>query len=104
MKNMNRDSLSVEVNVFPAATKKANEVIRIMANNCEDELKYYFSLEPRFRATVQEDLQRSFYIMQELSSIAGHYGEKALSEDVAKRLNDLVTIYQPELARQKLKK
>jgi hypothetical protein len=104
VKNMNRDSLSVEVNVYPAATKKANEVIRVMANNCEEELKYYFSLEPRFRATIQEDLQRSFYIMQELSNIAGHYGEKALSEDVAKRLNNLVTIYQPELARQKLKR
>ena len=101
---MNRDSLSIEVNVFPAATKKANEVIRVMANNCEEELKYYFSLEPQFRATIQEDLQRSFYIMQELSNIAGHYGEKALSDDVAKRLNDLVTIYQPELAHPKLKR
>ncbi|MCX6240097.1 MAG: DUF2723 domain-containing protein [Bacteroidia bacterium] len=103
-KNMNRDSLSVEVNVFPAATKKANNVVRIMANNCEEELRYYFSLEPRFRATIQEDLQRSFYIMRELSNIAGHYGEKALSDEVAKRLNDLVKIYQPELASPELKK
>jgi hypothetical protein len=42
--------------------------------------------------------------MQELSNISEHYGEKALSEEVAKRLDDLVRIYQPELARQKLKK
>ena len=104
VKNMNRDSLSVEVNIFPAATKKANEVVRIMANNCVEKLRYYFSLEPKFRATIQEDLQRDFYIMRELSSIAGHYGEKALSDEVAKRLNDLVSIYQPELANPKLKK
>ena len=104
VKNMNRDSLSVEVNVYPAATQKANEVVKIMANNCEEKLKYFFSLEPKFRATVQEDLQREFYIMRELSSIAGQYGEKALSDDVAKRLNDIVKVYQPELASPELKK
>lgn len=104
MKNMTQDSLTVEVNVYPAAVKKANEVIRIMANNCEEELTYYFKLEPKLRATIQEDLQRSFYIMQELSTIAGQYGEKALSDELARRLNDIVKIYQPELATPEPKK
>ena len=104
MKNLALDSMAVEVNVFPAAIKKANDVVRIMANNSEEELKYYFKLKPQFRALIQEELQRSYYIMRELSNIAGHYGEKALSEEVAKRLNDLVTIYQPELATPVLKK
>jgi hypothetical protein len=104
MKNMTMDSLAMEVNVYPAAVKKANEVVRIMADNCADELNYYFRLEPRFRATIQEDLQRSYYIMQELSNIAGQYGEKTLSEDVAKRLNDIVKVYQPELASPQPKK
>jgi hypothetical protein len=104
MKNLAMDSLTVRENMFPPAIKKANDVVRIMAKNCEDELIYYFKLEPRFRATIQEDLQRSFYIMRELSTIAGHYGEKALSDEVAKRLNDLVTTYQPELATPELKK
>ncbi len=104
MMNRGLDSTSVEVNIFPAAVKKGNEVVNIMANNCEEELKYYFSLEPRFRATIQEDLQRSFYIMRELSNITSHYGEKALSENIAKRLNDLVKVYQPELAEPEVKK
>jgi len=104
VKNMNRDSLSVEVNIYPAATKKADDVVKVMAKNCEEKLKYYFSLEPKFRATVQEDLQREFYIMRELSSISGQYGEKTLSEDVAKRLNDIVKVYQPELASPELRK
>ncbi len=98
VRNMNRDSMSVEVNVYPAATKKADEVVKIMAENCEEKLKYYFGLEPKFRALIQDDLQREFYIMRELSNIAGQYGEKALSDDVAKRLNDIVKVYQPELA------
>ena len=104
LKNATTDSLSLEVNTFPSATKKGNEVVKIMAKNCEEELKYYFTLEPRFRASVQDELQRSFYIMRELSNIASHYGEKSLSDDVAKRLNDLLSVYQPELAGQGLKK
>ncbi len=104
MNNMALDSSVVEVNTFPAAIQKANEVVRIMANNCEEDLNYYFKLAPRFRATIQEDLQRSFYIMQELSNIAGFYGEEALSKEVAKRLNDIVSVYQPELVNPELKK
>ena len=104
IKNATTDSLSLEVNTFPAATKKANDVVKIMAKNCEEELKYYFTLDPKFRASVQDELQRAFYIMRELSNITGHYGEKALSDDVAKRLNDLVSVYQPELAGEGLKK
>jgi hypothetical protein len=103
LKNLSIDSLAREVNVFPAASQKANEIVKIMANNCEEELKYYFTLKPKFRASIQEELQRSFYIMRELSNVAGHYGEKALSDEVAKRLNDLLTVYQPDLAGQGLK-
>ncbi len=104
LKTIDTDSLSREVIIFPAASKKGNDVVKIMAKNCEDELKYYFTLDPKFRASVQEELQRSYYIMRELSNIAGHYGEKALSQDVAKRLNDLLSVYQPELVEQGLKK
>ena len=104
MKNSPNAALSPEVNTSPAATKKGNDVVRIMARNCEEELKYYFTLEPRFRASVQEELQRSFYIMRELSNLAEHYGEKSLSEEVAKRLNDLLVVYQPDLAGEGLKK
>jgi len=104
MGNLNTDSLTVEVNVSPAALKKGNDVVRTMAKNCEEELKYYFTLKPKFRASIQEDLQRSFYLMRELSNITAHYGEKALSDEVAKQLNDIVKIYQPELANPEMKK
>ena len=104
VKNRGLDSLAIEVNLYPAAVKKANDVVKIMATNCEEELKYYFTLEPKFRATIQEDLQRSFYIMQELSNMSGRFGEKALSEDISKRLNDLLKTYQPDLATPEMKK
>jgi len=104
LKNVKLDSLALEVNVYPAAAQKANEVVRKMANNAEEELNYYFKLKPQFRALVQDDLQRAFYMMQELSNISGQFGEKALSDDVARRLNDIVKVYQPELATPESKK
>jgi len=104
LKNVKLDSLALEVNVYPAAAQKANEVVRKMANNAEEELNYYFKLKPQFRALIQDDLQRAFYMMQELSSISGQFGEKALSDDVARRLNDIVKVYQPELATPESKK
>jgi len=103
VKSTATDSLSLGVDIFPAATIKGNEVAKIMARNCEEELKYYFTLEPRFRTSVQEELQRSFYIMRELSNVSRHYGEKALSDDIATRLNNMLVIYQPDLAGERLK-
>jgi len=97
--NKSKDSVSVvNVNVNPAYVKKANDVVRVMTKNYEDELIYYFSLKPKFRATIGEELQRSFYIMKSLGDIANQYGEKELANEVSKRLNDLLTVYQPELA------
>ena len=101
--NRAQDSSTVELNVNSAYVKKGNEVIRVMAKNCEEELIYYFSLKPQFRATIQEDLQRSFYIMKSLADIATQYGEKQVGSEVAKRLNDLMTVYQPDLADPSLK-
>jgi hypothetical protein len=94
-----KDSVMVVgTNINPAYVNKANDVIRVMAKNCEEELIYYFTLKPNFRSTVQEDLQRSFYIMKSLADIANQYGEKVVAGEVAKKLNDLLSVYQPELA------
>ncbi len=90
------DSLRMEVNLNPAFVKKANDVIKIMADNCESELIYFFSLEPKLQELVGEDLQRSFYIMSELGKLANHYGEKDLGNDITKRLNNLLSVVQPE--------
>jgi len=98
-----KDSLIVSANVNPVYIGKANEVIRIMAKNCEDELIYYFSLKPELRASIQEDLQRSYYIMKSLADMAMQYGEKQTGNEVAKKLNDLMTVFQPELAEPKIR-
>jgi hypothetical protein len=98
-----KDSLTSLPNVNPAYIGKANDVIRVMTKNCEEELVYYFNLKPELRATVQEDLQRAYYIMKSLADIANQYGEKQVGNEVAKKLNDLMTVFQPELVEPKTK-
>jgi hypothetical protein len=96
--NHSKDSVSVTgTNINSAYVNKGNEVIKVMAKNCEEQLIYYFNLKPDFRATVAEELQGSFYIMKNLSDIANEWGEKEIGNDVAKRLNRLLTLYQPEM-------
>jgi hypothetical protein len=104
MKNLERDSLFVEKNIFPSVTKKANEVLTVLANNCAEELTYYFKLAPHFRETIQDDLQRSIMMMDEISKVAWQYGEKETSNKVAKQLDDLIRIYQPSLVAPRTKK
>lgn len=98
-KNMvlNADSMTIIQNVNSSYIGKANEIIQVMAKNSEDELLYYFKLKPDFRASVQEDLQRSFYIMKSLTDIANHYGEKSVGTEVSARLNKLLSVYAPGL-------
>ncbi len=101
---VNPDSTTTAQNINPAYIGKANEIIQIMAKNSEDELFYYFNLKPEFRATLQEDLQRSFYIMKSLSEIANHYGEKQIASEVSGRLNKLLSVYAPGLMESSEKK
>ena len=96
MNNMGIDTLRIEVNMNPSYVKKANDVVKIMADNCEQELIYFFNLPPKFRDLVNDDLHRSFYIMRELGRIATSYGETELGDDITKRLNNLMGNLQPE--------
>lgn len=88
---------AISAPVNQAYIAKANEVIRVMSKNCEEELIYYFNLKPEFRATVQEDLLRAYSIMRSLADMAVHYGEKQVAAEVAKKLNDIMSVYQPEM-------
>ncbi len=91
----NKPELSLPVNT--AYVAKANDMIRIMAKSSEEELLYYFNLKPQFRATVQQDLQNTYFIMRSLADMATHYGEMQVGDEVIKKINDLMSVFQPEL-------
>jgi hypothetical protein len=75
-----------------------------MAKNSSDDLLYYFNLKPQFRASVQDDLQRSFYIIKSLIDVAQHYGEKQVASDVSGQLNKMLSVYAPGLLEPEQKK
>jgi len=96
MKRMGKERTSMEVNTLPAAVKKGNEVVRQMMDNNEREIVYYMSLEPRLRESVGEDMQRAFYLLQELGVITEQFGEKELSTEINAKLSRLISVIQPE--------
>jgi hypothetical protein len=96
MRKMGKERASAEVNMLPASVSKGKDVVKILLDNNEREILYYLSLEPKFRESVGEDLQRSFYILQELAAITDQYGEKELSKEIAGKLNKMISIVQPD--------
>jgi len=101
---VNSDSTTTMQTQNPSYIEKANEIVQVMAKNSEEDLLYYFSLKPQFRATVQDDLQRSYLVMKTLSEIATHYGEKQIASEVEARLNKLLSVYAPGLMESSEKK
>lgn len=95
MQRMGKERTSMEVNMLPSAIKKGNEVVRQMVENNEREILYYLSLSPKFRDSVSDDLQRAFYLLQELGVITEQYGEKDLSKQINDKLNRMFSVIQP---------
>jgi hypothetical protein len=93
---MGMERTTKEVNTSHAAVKKGNSVVRQLLDNNEREIMYYISLEPKFRESVTEDLQRSFYLLQELGIVAEQYGEKDLANEIKAKFKRLISIVQPE--------
>ncbi|GET26983.1 DUF2723 domain-containing protein [Prolixibacter sp. NT017] len=71
------------------ANDNAKNVLNIMLSNYDDELNYFFSLQPKFQKTIQDDIQRPLFIIREMAKTADKYGEK----DLAKTLSDKFTTY-----------
>ncbi len=95
MQKMGKERTSMEVNMLPSSVKKGNDVVRQMVENNEREILYFISLDPKFRDSVSEDLQRAFYLLQELGSITEKYGEKDLSNEINAKLSKMFSVIQP---------
>jgi glucose-6-phosphate 1-dehydrogenase len=97
MHKMGKERTAMEVNMLPAAVKKGSEVVRQMVDNNEREIMYYLSLDPKLRETVDEDLRRAVYLLQELGVVTERYGEKSLSNEINTKLNRVFSILQHEV-------
>jgi hypothetical protein len=66
-----------------------------MVENNEKEILYYLSLDPKFRDSVSEHLQRAFYLLQTLGEITEQFGEKELSNEINTKLSGMFSVIQP---------
>ncbi len=57
------------------AMEKGNEVSTILANNFDADLQYYASLDTYFQDYYQQEIQRAFAVLQQLSMVANRHNQ-----------------------------
>lgn len=62
--------------------EKGAEIMKELATMYEGELKYYFSLEPKFYQKIDFEAQQAMSVMQRLASMAKTYKQDALAKDL----------------------
>jgi hypothetical protein len=62
--------------------EQANEIILQYANECIEELKYYKSVQPKFRRTVSDDEQRSMAILDRIITKAKQFNQNELVDNL----------------------
>ena len=70
------------------ANDKGISMIETAYSNFEDELNYYFSLEPKYMLTagIDEEIQRNMFYLQRLERAARNAGDTELSEKIGQTL------------------
>ncbi|MBI2968040.1 MAG: DUF2723 domain-containing protein [Bacteroidetes bacterium] len=84
---------------------KANPIIKRLAEVCEDDLDYYFTVGGEYEAHIAEDMQRSMSIMGRLSTVTKIYKQEELNKDLDERFKKLQARYmQTATAREQMAK
>lgn len=69
------------------ATEKGNDVLTRLSDIYEHELKYYFSLQPRFVRLVQDDIEQATTVMQRSLSLAMVYDQEELADKIEQKFD-----------------
>ncbi len=81
---------AVEQYYRAGATEKANEVVRIMAKNSLDMIKYYISLPDEFMPAVEEDQNRQMNSLRNLVIITKNFKQDELTQEIDAQLQELI--------------
>lgn len=73
--------------------EKANEIVNILVKSTEQELNYYISLDSKFTASVDYDLQRAMMVMRELARITEAYKQSDLSKSINESFTKYYSLY-----------
>jgi len=72
------------------ANEKGNTILLRLADIYEQELNYYFSLEPRFMKLVEDDIDQASSVLQRSLSLAMIYNQKEVGDQIEKKLDALM--------------
>ena len=74
----------------PGATEKANEVVKILADNSLESLEYYVTLPNRFAAAVESEQNLEMSLLRNLLILTRRYNQTELNADIDNRLQQLI--------------
>ena len=63
-------------------TEKANDVINILNESTQDDLRYFFSLEDEFAGSTEYEIKKSMMVMQELSRLTREFKQDTLNKKI----------------------
>ena len=62
--------------------EKANEIVSILNDATQDDLRYYFSLDDKFSGSTDYEIKKSMMVMQELSRLTRTYKQDDLNKKI----------------------
>ena len=74
--------------------EKANRCLKILSESNEEELRYFLSLDPKFRDDTSYDKQLRMHIIQETVRLTSEYQQDELFRLQQKKFEELVVLYQ----------
>ena len=90
-------SQEIAGNYFAAGAKeKGKNIMTEIFSTYQKELDYYLALNPKFTASVDEEIQRILYFMREMSMIAMKYGETGMAKEMTEAFNNYLKKYSPK--------
>ena len=90
-------SQEIAGNYFAAGAKeKGKNIMTEIFSTYQKELDYYLELNPKFTASVDEEIQRILYFMREMSMIAMKYGETGMAKEMTEAFNNYLKKYSPK--------
>ncbi|MGQ8338894.1 protein O-mannosyl-transferase family [Sunxiuqinia sp. A32] len=87
-------SLQIAENYYGAgAPDKAKGIIDSVINSYTQQMDYFLSLDDKYIASVDEEIQRILYFMREMSMIAANNDQTELSQSITKLFTDYLNQY-----------
>ena len=88
---------AAEIYYRAGATEKANELVRTLAKNGFDMLKYYISLPDKFARLVQTDQSREMSNIQNLLTLTRGFKQTEINKEIDDELKGLISSLQNEI-------